>query len=368
MQQVNQHAPSTIQPPVQQLGAANAQTKQQDDRIIQQLVHQGGALPQAANQSGYMEKQDDRIMKQLVQQGGSLPQVANRDGYNKEQQDDKALKNLISQPGNVRQNMQYPAPFNEAGIARRDDQILSQLTGAGGLARQDDFAFDPLSQTGDAFHNAVQQQDDDDALKGLLFGAPGVGAEFTRRSMADSLGQPMGTMTSAQWQVDSFGQQMLSDQLRKFDGEMGKVIDASMQFRKASAPASGVLRRHAAGSANRITVELRKKKDILRISRCINANDLTLQRDVVVDEENTRVMLPRGLRILRVGPLKGCKLVRAALERVEPWATLVFERPGISGGDSIPLPVLETDIAQRGPDVTKLCAWRCPACGGHYPV
>jgi len=338
--------------------------RQHDDKVLEQLRQQGGPWPNDG--AGYIRQHDDKALDNLFRQGVD----AQRDDqslarlYNASKRDDQILEQIYKASEATRRNSPYRTPSYQAGIAQHDDQALSKLYQMDGMARQDDSAFEQLCQTGGNSQTMLQQQDDD-AMNRLLFGASGNGVDFARRGMADSFGQTAGTMASAQWQVDSFGQQILSDALRKFDGSMSKAAEASLHSRRASVPSSGGSRRHSAGGTKRTSIEIRRKDDLLRISRCLNTNDLTLQRDIFVDD----IMLPRGLRILRLGSLKGCSLVRAALERLEPWATLVFERPGMSGGEPVPIPVpILSDVAERSPEVSKICEWRCPACGSHYPV
>jgi len=72
-----------------------------------------------------------------------------------------------------------------------------------------------------------------------------------------------------------------------------------------------------------VCVEVRRKEDLLRLSKAISPDDDTLTKDMDV----SKVRLARGLKLLREGPLKGCKSICAALATIQPWATLTFERP-----------------------------------------
>jgi len=121
----------------------------------------------------------------------------------------------------------------------------------------------------------------------------------------------------------------------------------------------------ATGGAQRLRAEVRRRQDIKRIVKALSSADLTLQWDVQLES----VVLHRGLRLLPEGPLKGCRLPRAALENLEPWVKLTFERP-LDTTPAMPRPLLPGEAG--GPHSMSggvaSYDWHCPHCRSPYPV
>ncbi|CAE8622284.1 unnamed protein product, partial [Polarella glacialis] len=115
-----------------------------------------------------------------------------------------------------------------------------------------------------------------------------------------------------------------------------------------------------------LRVEVRRKADIVKISRALSAADLVLQRDLELDGR----VLPKGLRLLRQGRLRGSGPAKVALEALEPWLHLTFERPLEASASFAPAGrsgLLPTAL-EAGREGFVSYAWTCPGCRSPYPI
>lgn len=126
--------------------------------------------------------------------------------------------------------------------------------------------------------------------------------------------------------------------------------------------ASRPRRAASACGARLVRLEVHRKEDLWRISRALGTSDLVLQRDLEVEGKT----LARGLRLLRQGALTSCTgaSAKAALESMEPWVRLCFERPL----EPTPKSGLEHLLTLSGNEGFVSYAWACPCCRSPYPV
>lgn len=156
---------------------------------------------------------------------------------------------------------------------------------------------------------------------------------------------------------------------RRVPGGGGAVMEGGAPLR-VRRPAS------AGGGARRVRLEVRRREELFIISRSLTEEGM-LQRDIEVGGK----ALARGLRLLREGSLRNCRLLRPALEILEPWVTLTFERSSAPSGARTPgpgpastAPVLSSgQLIRPNPQDAEYGGiqpydWACPACGEHYPV
>lgn len=127
-------------------------------------------------------------------------------------------------------------------------------------------------------------------------------------------------------------------------------------------------------------MEVHQKSDLKLIAQTLSS-DLVLCRDLIVNN----VPLCRGLKLLLEGHLRDCKLARVAVERLEPWVVIFFERSGIGAataafggansqafGYAPPPRGAFPSVAARphAPPLGDIVTynWCCPECRSPYPV
>lgn len=300
------------------------QQKQQLEQVPNLPVHQlGSQAPQAT-----LSQRDDVALDALF---GKSPQ-----GASSQQYDDAKLRAIFGQTP-------------QGGMtARRDDAALGAL-----------FAQTPKSgrQNGYPRRQASIERLDDEALAGMFDYGHSLDlkrSDARLMTMAHSEGTPV--------------------RVQRANTHNGILGSAATPLRTRQPGTAG---------SRRVTVTVKRRDELKRISNNLNSTDLTLQRDLVIggQDGSGKTVLARGLRLLRLGSLKGCELVRAALERLEPWATLIFEPPGVSGtiasaeaaaaiaNAAAAKPSELAAASQEASHRSVQCYdWRCPACNGCYPV
>jgi len=149
---------------------------------------------------------------------------------------------------------------------------------------------------------------------------------------------------------------------RNDDAALLSILGDAAAGRKKAAQSGTLLRRprSAAGVPRRavpnqrlVKVEVHRKADLWRISRALSAADLVLQKDLEVEG----VTLAKGFRLLRQGALNSGGSAKAALEALEPWVRLTFERP-----------FSRHLLKLSGQEGFNSYAWLCPGCNSPLPV
>lgn len=113
--------------------------------------------------------------------------------------------------------------------------------------------------------------------------------------------------------------------------------------------------KRSVGGKRFVKIDVHSKSDLRSISRALS-DDMVLQKEIRISSNK---LLARGMRLLKEGPLKGCVVFRAALEKLQPWVRLHFERLP-SRPIVFPSRTARFEFQHRD--------WSCPSCLNPYPV
>jgi len=304
-------------PPLQPCSQLQPATASQDNRLLNELLPKQ-ADPLAATRGGThattrdlhtQSEQDMGLLQQLLLQPDTAPSALGRvrlgsssvgpvhqphtSDITPYQPNQAPLDQLLLQQQIVEQQRGY----HELELARLHDQQMqrqfhtqewsqrAQSTNVGGIAD---------------WENSFIAQKDDQALAQIMsLGMDIVGPPLAPASVSVSSARKI-----------------------KFGRPQSARSHQAVRHKRSASGTAGLQRQRLQPSTH-VCVEIRRKEDLLRLSKAVSLADDTLSRDMDI----SKVRLPRGLKLLREGPLKGCKSLCAALAATEPWVTLTFERP-----------------------------------------